>query len=525
MGIRNIIEQVNAIPVEAHTLIFKLCSVRADVKTNLRTELTNGVSDMKKSLLILLCLSILLPLFACAGYADSKINSGDAAIAYVDKLFDNSYVHRIDVRLADRDWEDLLADPISKTKYAADVVIDGEALSNVAFSTKGFSSLYFVAYGEEESCRYSFKVNFCKLVKGQTYYGLDRLSLNSLFCDYTWMKDLISYRLFRDTGVEAPLVSYVWLTVNGTDHGLYTAVEDENDGFLKRAYHGEGVIYSAERTIDTSTITRESMGWIRENGFPPATDVHGADLLYTGENLTNYADILDNVETKTNLHDPLRVISAIRALSLEENLDKCFDMDEIIRFFAVHNYLLNFDSYTGSQLSNLKLHEADGKLSLIPWDYNLAFGTFPSVIGFENWEDPTRLLNLGIETPLINAEEEYRPLWKLIRSHPEYLTDYHEVLAALLSDHLLNGEYEAEIDRVIDMLLPWVEKDPTAFCTVEEFRKACETMKSFLAIRTESIRRQLTGELPAVSEAQEKQEMVDASALELPALGALIVGK
>ena len=28
--------------------------------------------------------------------------------------------------------------------------------------------------------------------------------------------------------------------------------------------------------------------------------------------------------------------------------------------------------YTGSQLSNLKLHEQDGRLSLIPWDYNLA---------------------------------------------------------------------------------------------------------------------------------------------------------
>lgn len=40
------------------------------------------------------------------------------------------------------------------------------------------------------------------------------------------MKDLLSYQLFRDVGVEAPLVSYIWLTVNGVDQGLYTAVED-----------------------------------------------------------------------------------------------------------------------------------------------------------------------------------------------------------------------------------------------------------------------------------------------------------
>ena len=311
-------------------------------------------------------------------YLEGEIENTDAAwqtdtavaIGYADKLFDNSYVHRIDVQLADADWTGLLADPISKTKVAADIVIDGEAFSNVTFSTKGFSSLYFVAYGEEESRRYSFKINFGIRAEGQTYYGLDKLSLNSLFCDNTWMKDLISYRLFRDAGVEAPLVSYVWLTVNGTDQGLYMAVEDINEGFLNRVYRGKGVIYSVERTIDTSNITRESMDWIRENGFPPATDVHGADLLYTGEDPANYADILDNAETKANPSDPGRIVSAIRALSREENVDDFFDMDEIIRFFAAHNVLLNFDSYTGSQLSNLKPHKQDGRLSLLPWDYN-----------------------------------------------------------------------------------------------------------------------------------------------------------
>ena len=141
------------------------------------------------------------------------------------------------------------------------------------------------------------------------------------------------------------------------------AVESVNEGFLNRVYQEEGVIYSVERKIDTSGITRESMDWIRKNGFPPATDIHGADLLYSGEDLSNYSDIIDNAETKTNYPDPYRVITAVRALSLEQDTEDFFNMDEISRFFAVHNYLLNFDSYTGSQLSNLKLHDREGKLS------------------------------------------------------------------------------------------------------------------------------------------------------------------
>ena len=269
---------------------------------------------MIKRLLIQLSILFLLLFCVCIGQADSAVDPDNDGIAYADKLFDNSYVHRIDIRLADENWAGLLADPISKTKYTAEIIIDGETFSNVAFSTKGFSSLFFVAYGEEESRRYSFKVNFGRQVKGQTYYGLNKFSLNSLFCDNTWMKDLISYRMFRDVGVEAPLVSYAWLTVNGTDQGLYMAVEDVSKGFLDRVYQGKGVIYSVERTIDTSGITRESMDWILENGFPPATNIHGADLLYTGEDLSDYADILDHAETEATPLDHQTVVSSIRAL-------------------------------------------------------------------------------------------------------------------------------------------------------------------------------------------------------------------
>lgn len=72
------------------------------------------------------------------------------------------------------------------------------------------------------------------------------------------------------------------------------------------------------------------------------------------------------------------------------------------RFFAAHGVLLNSDSYPGSRLGNLKLHEPDGKLSLIPWDDNLAFGTFLSAIGFEHREGPTRLMNRAIDTLVEN---------------------------------------------------------------------------------------------------------------------------
>ena len=218
------------------------------------------------------------------------------------------------------------------------------------------------------------------------------------------------------------------------------------------------------------------------------------------------------------------MIAAIRALSLGVHIDEYFDIDEIIRFFAVHNYLLNYDSYTGNQLNNLKLHKSGKRLSAIPWDYNLSFGTYPTVIGFDILDDPTWLVNLGIDTPLIDAGEEKRPLWHLIHSNPEYLCRYHEMLILLTEAYLSDGKYEAKVDDTARMLLLWIQRDPTAFCSAAEFTTACETLKAFLTHRTESVRRQLDGELSTDSEEQARSDMVDTSDIHIQSMGALVLG-
>ena len=81
----------------------------------------------------------------------------------------------------------------------------------------------------------------------KTYYGLDKLNLNNLIQDNTMMKDYLVYRLMGDFGVAAPLCSYVYLTVNGEDWGLYLAVEGVEEAFLRRNY-GSATGNSTSRT-------------------------------------------------------------------------------------------------------------------------------------------------------------------------------------------------------------------------------------------------------------------------------------
>ena len=551
-----------------------------------------------RALCLLSALALCLPLAACKDTGSSKASESSAAgtpdeaklseTGYADKLFDTSSVHTIDITIADSDWSDLKADPTAKTKYKADITIDGETVKDVSFATKGNTSLTAVA-ADKNSDRYSFKVNFGKYVDGQTYYGLNKLNLNNIYADATYMKDYLSYEIFRQAGVESPLVSYVWLTVNGEDHGLYIAIEDVSESYLERTQDGEGELYKPETEqfenmakgggpdaggdrpeppsgMDSSQNgggrPEPPSGMTPPNGFDPngsggempsmpngempsmpngempsmpnggqmpdmqhggfGSDAKGADLKYTDDDTDSYSDIFDNDETDADDESKQRVIAALKALSQGDDIEKYIDTDEVIRYFAAHNFVLNYDSYTGNMLHNYYLYEKDGRLSMLPWDYNLAFGAFGGMSGSSS--DATSLVNTGIDTPLSDSQESDRPMWNLIASNEKYLEQYHSVYSELL-DYFESGAFDAEIDRVYEMILPYVEKDPSAFYSSEQFKTAYETLKELCGLRAESIRNQLDGKLSTKTTEQKDADKTDASSITISDMGTHEQGK
>lgn len=496
-------------------------------------------------------------------------------LSYENKLFDTSYVHTINVEIDDDDWEDLKANPTQKTKYQADITIDGETINDVSFSTKGNTSLSSVS-SDSDSDRYSFKVNFGKYVENQTYYGLNKLNLNNIYADATYMKEYVSYKIFDEAGVDSPLVSYVDIQINGEEFGLYLAIEDISESYLNRTNDGEGELYKPETSslanmgggkgnmqppsdmkmpdgmerpndMQTPDNADSSGGMERPNdmqapdnadssegterpndmkmpggnGFPNGdmfSDDNGASLKYTDDEVSSYSDIFDNTITNSDEDDWNKVIAALKSLS-EDDAESAVDTDEVIRYFVAHNFVLNYDSYTGNMLHNYFLYENDGKLSLLPWDYNLAFGTFSGGGEMGNGENATALINTGIDSPLSGADEADRPFWEFIASDEDYLEQYHKVYDELISSFFESGKFESELERVYNMIRPYVEKDASAFYTVDEFDDAYETLNKFCLLRAESIRKQLSGELASISDEQTASEQVDASDISIKTMG------
>lgn len=473
------------------------------------------------------------------GAAATGLVTADTAMGYETRLFDQSCVHTIDIVMDD--WEGFLDTCTSEEYSACHLVIDGEHYKNVAIRGKGNTSLSSVAaYGNN---RYSFKVEFDHYQTGHTYYGLDKLSLNNIIQDNTYMKDYFAYTMMNRMGVAAPLCSFVRININGEYWGLYLAVEGVEDGFLQRNYgrkHGE--LYkpdsmsfgggrgngrdfnmgdfdfsSAEGEHSKSPFSLPEMPGNGESpalpegftppgkefggfgGFGSSTDVK---LQYTDDDPSSYANIFNNAKTDVSRADQARLIASLKALN--EGDTSAVDTDAVLRYMAVHHFLCNEDSYTGMMVHNYYLYEEDGVLSMIPWDYNLAYGTMSG-------GNATSTVNTSIDTLVSKGSSNDRPMVSWITSSQESLEAYHAVYGEFMAEVFESGWFAEEIDRVTAMISPYVQSDPTAFCTYEEFLVGAETLKGFCLKRAESICSQLKGD----------DTPVDASEIDLSAMGTM----
>ncbi len=501
-------------------------------------------------------LLVLLLTIAFMNAGTLGVQAVSSALGYESRLFDTSMVHTIEIEM--EDWDSFLEGCTDEEYVSCSLVIDQEACKNVAIRAKGNTSLTSRAsYGNN---RYSFKVEFDHYDQSNTYYGLDKLCLNNIIQDNTYMKDYVTYQMMSGFGVDSPLCSYVYLTVNGEDFGLYLAVEGVEESFLERNYgrdYGElykpdsmsmgggrgngagfdpGILEDAGTWPGNPGNDEEGMGAPGE-GMPPEGMETGkgpggpggmsmgsddVSLIYTDDEYDSYSNIFDNAKTEISDSDKERLIDALKKLNEGKNIDTVVDIEEVIRYFTVHNFVCNFDSYTGSMIHNYYLYEKDGQLSMIPWDYNLAFG------GFESGTDAEGLVNYPIDSPVSGGTVESRPMLAWIFADEEYTKLYHQYFAEFIEQYFTSGEFEQMIDAVSEMIAPYVEKDPTKFCTYEEFQEGVSTLKSFCMLRAESIEGQLDGTIssteaagPAVSEEPQTEdtEAVEAASLSVEAMG------
>lgn len=511
--------------------------------------------------LVIACTMLLAAGFTALAGAGVLESSRKTSLTYAKHLFDQSTVHKIEITMDG--WDDFIDNCTDEKYRACAVTIDGEAQGTVGIRAKGNTSLSSMAQYDND--RYSFKIEFDHYQKKKTYRGLDKLSLNNIIQDATYMKDYWSYTFMNQMGLASPLCSYTEIYVNGEYWGLYLAVEGVEEAFLERNYGEDyGELYKPDslsfgggrgngQTFDMQDFEKKLQGddteeraaadenAANDNAAPTmpqdiqrAARINRGDfkqgggmggmgssdvkLQYIDDDPDSYANIFDNAKTKVKKKDQARLIAALKKLS--EGDTSAVDTDAVAMYMAVHNFLCNGDSYTGSMVHNYYLYEKDGVMSMIPWDYNLAFG------GFTGGSDATGTVNTAIDTLVSGGDDSDRPMAGWITASEESLALYHEKYQQFIDTVFTSGWFESEFDRVSAMIAPYVEKETRAFYSYEEFQTAADTLKTFCLKRAQSVQGQLDGSIPATSAAQQGSDaLIDASELSITAMGGMNNGK
>ena len=195
---------------------------------------------------VLLVFAVFLTCFVMAGAEDSILSETEVSTPDYTSLFDKNAVMNINIDAEEKDFQEMLDNARKEEYIKCNVTVNGTKVQNVGIRPKGNSSLSMIA-SSEDTDRYSFKLEFDHYVDHQTLKGLDKMVINNIQSDTTYMKEYLSYDLMSQMEVPTPLFAYANVTVNGKPWGFYLAVESLEDSFALRNYGtGYGMFYKPE---------------------------------------------------------------------------------------------------------------------------------------------------------------------------------------------------------------------------------------------------------------------------------------
>ncbi len=482
---------------------------------------------MIKTRIVYLFMAILLLLFVVIYAVLPKvgIESKNSEFSYENLVFNNNKVTTVDIEINEEEWDDMLENAAAEELKQADITINGKKIENVAIRTKGNLSLRSVV--NSDSDRYSLKIDFDYYDDTQSLYGLKKLNLNNNYSDATLMREYMSYELMEQMGLPTPAHSYMYVTVNGKDRGLFLGVEAVDETFLAKNYGSN-------------------------DGFLFKPDGIGSDLKYISDNIADYTGI--GLKTNEGNIDQSKFVEMLDAINNNGDIEKYIDVDEMLRYFAVNTALVNLDSYQGNMKHNYYLYEQNGVFSMIPWDYNMSFGGFGVRGGRDSQnaaDDSTTMqrpleqnnepldpedngnkqqqgggfnmgigmssnlltesaINFSVTTPVSGTTLEERPLLNALLTQEEYRAKYESYLEELATTYLTEDYVQSITKKLAVLLTTYVEADPTKFFTTEQFLEAIEgenSLPEFAKQRSQSILKQLSGELVVEASTASQEKM------------------
>jgi hypothetical protein len=205
----------------------------------------------------------------------------------------------------------------------------------------------------------AFKVKFDSFVKGQTFLGLKKLTLNNMVEDPSMVHEAAAYEAFRALGVPAPRTGFAFLRVNGESFGLHLNIETLDKIWLEKQFgpflSPPQHLYEGEYGVDVTPSRFEEFE-VDEGKASDKSDLKA---------------LVDAVDEPTP--------------SFSTAVGPLADLPEMTRMWAVEKYAGQWDGYSGregaKQPNNYYLYsDPSGRFQMFPWGTDETWG---DPVGFE----------------------------------------------------------------------------------------------------------------------------------------------
>lgn len=233
----------------------------------------------------------------------------------------------------------------------ADISLDGITYQQAGIRLKGNSSLRGITTTSDPAT-VPWLVKLNKFVEGQKHGDLGEFVIRSNSSS-TAMNEAVALDLLQLSGLASQDAVSVKLTINGSAVAQRLAIEHPDNRWMAKNFSATGALYKAESTGDYS---------------------------YRGDDPAAYEDVFDQEAGKDNadltpLIEFLKFINDSSDESFRAELPDRLDTDAFATYLAMQDLVDNFDDIDGpGNNSYLYYDTVNDRFTVVPWDYNLAFG-------------------------------------------------------------------------------------------------------------------------------------------------------
>lgn len=287
--------------------------------------------------------------------------TADDGASAASGLWDSGSVHEITIDF-DQDAYDAMVqtylDSETKEWISATVTIDGVTYENAGLKLKGNSSLRALStdadaeLSAENPEDLPWVIRLDKFVEGQNHEGTTELVVRGNSTE-TALNEALALELLDAAGLASEQAIAVRFSAGGSDETLRLVIENPNDAWMQ-AELGDGLLYKAEA---------------------------GGDYSYRGDEATAYTDVFDQEGGESDLTPLIDFLQWVNESSDDEfaaGLADRLDVDAFATYLAFQDLVQNTDDIDGpGNNSYLYYDPATGRMTVVNWDLNLAFGASP----------------------------------------------------------------------------------------------------------------------------------------------------